>query len=118
MRLVDKHGGYVDLDPLTKPSAWSETATGTGGAVEATKAAPAAGTSHYVTGFGCSFSVAAINEVSLVEGTDTTRLAQYAHDSLVVEFPRPVKIADGAAVKVSVTAGAETARVWLTGFTA
>lgn len=117
MRLTDKRGGYVDFDPSTRPAEWTVTATGTGGAVEATKAA-ATGLTHYVTAIGCSFSVAAIAEVFLIEGAATTRLAHYANNSLVIEFEHPVEILESTAVKVSVTAGAETARVWIAGFTA
>lgn len=102
-------------------SSWIEKDTDDNSESTATRAAPAGGMSHYITGVAGGYGAAAAGK-TLILKEGTTEIARwYVHNSLAIEFVSPVKLSAGAAANLVLAAsgtGGVSGTAVLKGYTA
>jgi hypothetical protein len=82
---------------------WVDSDTSDNALSTATKAAPAGGLSHFVTGVAGSYEAAAIGTLILKDGT--TEVARWeAHNSFSEEFASPIKLSPATAANLELDA--------------
>lgn len=105
---------------LNAASDWTAKDSQSNALATASKAAPAAGKRHYLTGVYASYSAAATGLLQVKDGA-TVILERYVKDTVPadIHFARPIRVTDATAVSAELAAGgaAVVGKVAIMGFT-